>query len=189
MLLGMGLLQVGFFSARLSYRAYGWIAVIGYALGLPLGAVSTWQAWRHNFEPLALLRWEFLPYDFERVLVGMAHAAVVLIIVKAGALKWITKPLAAVGQTALSNYLGTTVICTLIFDGWGFGLFGRMPFYRLFYLAGAIWAVNLVASAMWLKYFRFGPLEWVWRSLTYWKAQPLRRVETATQAGVVALQG
>lgn len=189
MLLGMGLLQAGFLCGQLSYGAYGWIAVIGYALGLPLGAVSTWQAWRHNFEPLALLQWEFLPYDLQRVFVGMAHAAVVLLIIKAGALKWITKPLAAVGQTALSNYLGTTVICTLIFDGWGFGLFGRVPFYRLFYLVAAIWALNLVASAMWLKYFRFGPLEWVWRSLTYWKAQPMRRAETATQVGVVALEG
>ena len=188
MLLGMGLLQAGFLSGQLSYRAYGCIAVIGYAVGLPLGAVSTWQAWRHNFEPLALLQWEFLPYDLQRVFVGMAHAAVVLIMVKAGALKWITKPLAAVGQTALSNYLGTTAICTLVFDGWGFGLFGRLAFFRLFYLVAAIWAVNLVASTMWLKYFRFGPLEWMWRSLTYWRLQPMRRPsgEAAIPAAVAA---
>ena len=182
MLIGMGLLQLGFLSGQLSYRAYGWVAVIGYAVGLPLGALSTWQAWRNGFASLALLRWEFLPYDAQRVFVGLAHAAVVIVIVKAGALKWITKPLAAVGQTALSNYLGTTVICTLIFDGWGFGMFGRVAFHKLFYVVAAIWAVNLAASKVWMKYFRFGPLEWVWRSLTYWKAQPMRRGETGTRA-------
>jgi uncharacterized protein len=175
MLLGMGLLQAGFLSGQLPFRAYRWIAVIGYGVGLPLGVVSTWQVWRRGFEPLAMLQWEFVPYDVQRVLVGMAHAAVVLMILKAGALGWITRPLAAVGQTALSNYLGTTVICTLIFDGWGFGLFGRLPFYKLFYVVAAIWALNVAWSLTWLKYFRFGPLEWVWRSLTYWRAQPMRR--------------
>jgi len=182
MLLGMGLLQAGFLSGQLSYRAYGWIAVIGYGLGLPLGAVCAWQVRRHGFAPLAMLQWEFLPYDVQRVLVAMAHASVVLMILKVGALKWITRPLAAVGQTALSNYLGTTVICTLIFDGWGFGLFGRLPFYKLFYVVAAIWAVNVAVSLIWLKYFRFGPLEWVWRSLTYWRAQPMRRTEQDMRA-------
>jgi uncharacterized protein len=109
----------------------------------------------------------------------------VLLIVQAGALKWITKPVAAVGQTALSSYIGTTVICTLIFYGWGFGMFGKLQFYQLFYVVAAIWVVNLVGSTIWLKYLRFGPLEWVWRSLTYWKAQPMRRLGTTSRAGVV----
>src|SRR5262245_42302379 len=87
MLLGMGLLQAGFLSGQLPYRAYGWIAAIGYAAGLPLGVVSTWQVWRHGFEPLAMLEWEFLPYDVQRVLVGMADAGVVVMVVKAGGLE------------------------------------------------------------------------------------------------------
>ena len=105
-----------------------------------------------------------------------------------GALKWATKPLAAVGQTALSNYLGTTVICVLLFDGYGLGLFGKLQFYQLFYVVGAIWIFNLVASSMWLKYFRFGPMEWVWRSLTYWKRQPMVRGSAVrtTDAGSAA---
>lgn len=177
MLIGMGLLQAGFLSGQLPYRAYGWIAATGYAMGVPLGVVSTWQVWRHGFESLALLKWEFLPYDVQRVFVGIAHASVVLLIVKAGVWKWATRPLAAVGQTALSNYLGTTGICTLVFDGWGFGAFGKLQFYQLFYMVAAIWVVNLVASTVWLKYFRFGPMEWVWRSLTYWEVQPMRRRE------------
>jgi uncharacterized protein len=185
MLIGMGLFQLGFLSGQLSNRTYIWIAVIGYAIGLPLGALSTWQVWRHNFDPLSLVRWEFLPYDVQRVLVSMAHASVVLLILKAGALKWIARLVAAVGQTALSNYLGTTVICTLIFDGWGFGAFGKLHFYQLFYVVAAIWIFNLTASTLWLKYFQFGPMEWVWRSLTYWKPQPMGRERVA---GAVAVR-
>ena len=177
MLLGMGLLQAGFLTGEWKKRAYITSAVIGYGVGLPLGAACTWEAWRHNFEPLAIVKWEFLPYDAQRVFVGMAHAAVVLLIVKAGALKWITRPLAAVGQTALSNYLGTTVICVLLFDGYGLGLFGKLQFYQLFYVVVGIWTLNLIVSLLWLKYFRFGPVEWVWRSLTYWEKQPMRRSE------------
>jgi len=180
MLIGMGLLQLGFLSAQLPYRAYAWTAVIGYGIGLPLGALSTWEAWRHGFPSLVLLRWLLLPYDWQRLAVGIAHASIVLMIVKAGALKWITRPLAAVGQTALSNYLGTSVICTLIFNGYGLGMFGKLQFYQLFYVVAGVWAVNLTVSPLWLRYFRFGPVEWAWRSLTYWKMQPMRRVNAAS---------
>ena len=106
---------------------------------------------------------------------GLANAAVLLMIVKVGALRWITKPLAAVGQTALSNYLGTSVICTLIFNGYGLKQFGQLQLYQLFYVVALVWAFNLIASPIWLKYFRFGPVEWLWRSLTYWKLQPFFR--------------
>jgi uncharacterized protein len=188
MLLGMGLLQAGFLTGEWKNWAYIATAVIGYGVGLPLGVVCTWQSWRHHFEPLAIVKWELLPYDVQRVFVGMAHAAGVLLIVKAGTLKWITRPLAAVGQTALSNYLGTTVTCTLIFDGWGLGLFGRLQFYQLFYFVAGIWAVNLVASTVWLKYFRLGPLEWVWRSLTYGKKQPMRRSDATVRSSALAAE-
>jgi uncharacterized protein len=188
MLLGMGLLQAGFLSGQLPYRVYIWTAGIGYGIGLPFGALSTWQAWRHGFDSLALFRWLVLSYDWQRLAVALAHASVVLMVAKAGALAWITKRLAAVGQTALSNYLGTSLICTLIFNGYGFGLFGRMQFYQLFYVVAGVWVVNLVVSPIWLKYFRFGPVEWVWRSLTYWKRQPMRKTGAKAGASVVVAE-
>jgi len=188
MLIGMGLLQAGFLSAQLPHRVYAWTAVLGYGVGLPFGALSTWEAWRHGFESLALLRWLLWPYDWQRLAVALAHAAVVLMVVKAGALRWITKPLAAVGQTALSNYLGTSLMCTLIFNGYGLGLFGRLQFYQLFYVVAAVWLINLIASPLWLKYFRFGPLEWMWRSLTYWKLQPMRRSDASSTARIAAAE-
>jgi uncharacterized protein len=51
--------------------------------------------------------------------------------------------------------------------------FGYLDYYKLYYCVAAMWAVNLIFSTLWLRYFRFGPLEWLWRSLTYWKRQPM----------------
>jgi uncharacterized protein len=66
-----------------------------------------------------------------------------------------------------------SVICTALFYGWGFGLFGRLDRTALAGIVLAIWAFQLVLSAGWLTYFRFGPAEWLWRSLTYWRLQPM----------------
>jgi uncharacterized protein len=184
MLIGMGLLRLGFLSAQLPYRAYAWTAVIGYAIALPLGALCAFEVWKRNFHPIAIIEWEFLPYDIQRLGVAIANASVVLMIVKAGALKWITRPLAAVGQTALSNYLGTSLICTLLFNGYGLGLFAKLQFYQLFFVVAGVWFFNLTASTLWLKYFRFGPMEWLWRSLTYWKPQPILREHAQAPAEI-----
>lgn len=82
--------------------------------------------------------------------------------------------LAAVGQMALSNYVSHSVISAILFTGYGFKLYGTMQRYQLYYVVAAIWAFSLIASSIWLRHFRFGPMEWYWRSLTYWKKQPMR---------------
>ena len=76
---------------------------------------------------------------------------------------------------AFSNYILDTVICTTIFYGHGFGLFGKVERVWQFAIVVAIWALQLVISPIWLKYFLFGPLEWLWRSLTYWRREPMLR--------------
>ena len=91
-------------------------------------------------------------------------------------LKRLTGPLAAVGRMAFSNYILDTVVCTSIFYGFGLGLFGKVSRVQQIEIVFAIWIVQLTISPIWLKYFQFGPLEWVWRSLTYWKKQPFRKV-------------
>ncbi|WP_171476005.1 DUF418 domain-containing protein [Frigoriglobus tundricola] len=50
-----------------------------------------------------------------------------------------------------------------------------MEFYQIYFVVAAVWALQLILSPLWLRYFRFGPLEWLWRSLTYWQTQPFRR--------------
>jgi uncharacterized protein len=79
-----------------------------------------------------------------------------------------------VGQMTLSNYLLQSLLCSLIFYGFGFGLFGRLQRYELFYMVVFVWIFQMVISMLWLKYFRFGPFEWLWKCLTYWEIQPLR---------------
>lgn len=88
---------------------------------------------------------------------------------------WLYGSLAATGQMALTNYLMQTIICTTIFYGHGLGLFGSVERTGQILIVFAIWAAQLLWSPWWLARFRFGPFEWLWRSMTYLRAQPLRR--------------
>ena len=126
---------------------------------------------QHDFA--AGTRWLTL-YDSTRLAVALGHVAIVMMICKAGALRWLTRPLAAVGQMALTNYVMHSVIVMFLFGGFGFGMFGRLARHELYYVVGGIWAFQLMASPLWLRYFQFGPLEWLWRSLTYTRMQPMR---------------
>jgi uncharacterized protein len=83
-------------------------------------------------------------------------------------------PLAAVGRMALSNYLLQSLICTTIFYSYGLALFGKVrPSFDLL-LTITIWLIQIPLSVWWLRRFQFGPVEWLWRSLTYWQRQPMR---------------
>jgi uncharacterized protein len=97
-----------------------------------------------------------------------------MLVCKAGALTRLTRPLGAVGQMALTNYILQTIICGFVFYGYGFGLFGQLARHQIYYVVAGIWIVQLVVSPIWLRHFRFGPLEWLWRSLTYRQRQPMR---------------
>ena len=84
------------------------------------------------------------------------------------------RPLAAVGRMALTNYLLQSVICTLIFNGYGLGYFGEVGPALGIVLTVTIFSIQIVVSGWWLRHFRFGPMEWLWRSLTYLRRQPMR---------------
>ncbi len=83
-------------------------------------------------------------------------------------------PLAYVGRMALTNYLLQTVICTTLFYGYGFGFYGRIGIASGILLTLVIYLLQLPFSVWWLNRFRFGPMEWLWRSLTYVQRQPMR---------------
>jgi uncharacterized protein len=99
----------------------------------------------------------------------------VMVICQKGWLSGTRRRLAAVGRMAFTNYILDTVVCTFIFYGWGLGYFGKVSRVEQFATVLAIWAVQLIVSPLWLSRFQFGPLEWLWRSLTYWKPQPMRK--------------
>jgi uncharacterized protein len=114
-------------------------------------------------------------YDVKRVFLCLGHASLVMLVYRSRAVSWLMKGLANVGQMAFTNYLMQSIICTLFFYGYGLGYYGKLRLHQLYYVVGAVWVFQLIASAIWLRYFRFGPFEWVWRSLTYAKAQPMKR--------------
>ena len=89
-------------------------------------------------------------------------------------------PIAAAGRMALTNYLMQSVVCTLLFYGYGFGLHDRVGIAQGVGLTVLIWGVQVVLSALWLARFQYGPMEWLWRSLTYGKRLPLRRTPATT---------
>jgi uncharacterized protein len=174
MLIGMGLMQLGIFTAMRSYRFYTTLSLMGYGLGLPLVGYGIHDKIRHNFDPI----YQFVVSGhfnyIGSLFVALGHVGVVMLICRAGVLRWLTARLAAVGRMALSNYLMQSLLCTTLFEGWGFGLFGKLDRFQLLGVVVSIWLVQLIISPIWLRYFRFGPMEWLWRSLTYWKVYPIR---------------
>jgi uncharacterized protein len=173
MLIGMALMQLGVFAAVRSYRFYTLLMLFGYGLGLPLVGYGIVDMMQHDFEPLheTLVGGHFNYVG--SLFVALGHVGLVMLICKAGVLTGLTRRLAAVGRMALSNYLMHTVLCTTLFEGWGFGLFGELDRLQLLGVVASIWLLQLIVSPLWLRYFRFGPMEWLWRSLTYGRVYPL----------------
>ena len=172
--LGVGLMKLGVFDASRSYRFYGSMAAIGYGFGIPFNYFMARQWIDTNFDLVAMFGYVMAPSDAGRFSVAAGHIALVMLMCKSGALGVVRRGLSNVGRMALSNYLLTSICMTTLFYGYGFGLFGKLERYQLLLPVAGMWTVNFVFSALWLRYFRFGPAEWMWRSLTYWEKQPMR---------------
>jgi len=173
MLLGMGLLKFGVLSGARPRRFYTIMALVGFCAGIPINVWMALHDAAHDFDPAQMfVGWA--AYDAGRMAVALGHIALVMLFVRSGVLRGLASRLAAVGQMALTNYLATSLICTTIFEGYGFGLFARLQRAELLIVVAPIWAAQLLWSRPWLRHFRFGPMEWVWRSLTYWRLQPMR---------------
>jgi uncharacterized protein len=154
------------------------MALIAYGIGLPLNALSAYGMISSNFDIVASWFWNS-PHQIGRAAVALGHIAVIVMLVRHGVLPWLVGRLAAVGQMAFSNYIATSTICVAVFYTPGFGLMGQLQRYQLYYVVLGVWIFNLAWSSLWLKHFRFGPLEWCWRSLTYWQRQPMLRAAPA----------
>ncbi|KPJ90722.1 MAG: hypothetical protein AMS18_10160 [Gemmatimonas sp. SG8_17] len=109
------------------------------------------------------------------VAVSLGYAAWILTLCTRKAKSALVHALAAVGRMALTNYLGQSIICGSIFYGYGLGLFGQLHATEVMMLTVPIFALQLVVSSVWLRYFQFGPVEWIWRTLSYLQVQPMRR--------------
>lgn len=174
MLIGMGLFKSGFLSAELPYGIYLTTAAGGFLIAVPLYIVGLWKVYASGFFFLTIDQWLWSTYALAEEAGALAIAATILILIKSGKLRPLLRPFAAVGQAALSNYLFTSLLCQIVFRWGPWHLFGKLEYYQYNLVVLGVWALNLTLSPLWLRAFQFGPLEWVWRSLTYWKLQPMR---------------
>lgn len=169
MLLGMALFKMQILTAGKSMKFYGLMVILGYSIGL---TVNYWEASTliaDNFSMSAFSA-TFQTYHVGRLTMTLGHIGLIMLFIKSGWLMFLQRSLAAVGQMALTNYISHTIICNIFFLG--FDYFGLLQRYELYYLVFSIWIFQLIVSPIWLKYYYFGPMEWVWRCLTYWKRQP-----------------
>jgi uncharacterized protein len=177
MFIGMALLRLGFFSNKLSTSTYGMALLIGYGVGIPIGWIFFSKGVANTnigayLDAYRVPHWAL--YDIRRVLLALGHASLIMLIYRSKIVPWFMKVMANVGQMAFTNYLVQSIICTLIFHGYGLDYYNRLKFHQLYYIVGGVWVLQMIYSYIWLRYFRFGPFEWLWRSLTYWKFQPMR---------------
>ena len=168
MLFGMWAYRIGFFSFRLPVRAYVLAALAGFAVALALDT-ARWMI-------LIGSDWYFTAYSLSLSLNQMdgyfgaiGYAALIGLVVRFG---FAPRAFAAAGRMAFTNYIACSVIGTTLFYGHGFALFGQLTNLQLMGVVAAVWALILIWSPLWLARFRFGPLEWLWRSLTYGRVQP-----------------
>jgi uncharacterized protein len=179
MFIGMGLLGLGFFSNKLSTSTYVMLLIAGYGIGIPLGWFYFYDGFVSqvtNFSAFvdAYTSQPAQVYDFRRICLCLGHVSLLMLIYRSRVVPWLMQALASVGQMAFTNYLMQSIICTLYFYGYGLGNYNHLRFHQLYYVVLSIWVFQLIFSSIWLKYYRFGPFEWLWRSLTYWKFQPMR---------------
>jgi uncharacterized protein len=188
MIVGIAFARTGVLAAKRSTRFYTWMLVGGYGIGLPIGSIAAYLAWNQGFQPLQTV-FVFTTYQTARIAMTLGHMSALLLLCKAGLLAGLQRRLAAVGQTAFSNYIAHSLVYGFVFYGYGFNLFDKLQRYQLYYVVLGMWVFSLVASPIWLAHYRFGPLEWCWRSLTYWKRQPMRLAKEMAPAGALEAAG
>lgn len=174
MLIGMAFFKLGILSASRSNRFYFISLISGLLIGLPLILIGIRQNFNHEWSFEYSMYFGSLFNYWGSLFVSYAYISLVMLLVRNKAIEWCLKNLANVGRSALSNYLLQTIICTSLFYGYGLGWFGKTDRWQLVLIVIGVWIIQVVLTRVWMKQFRFGPAEWAWRSLTYWKVQPLK---------------
>ncbi|MBB1283430.1 DUF418 domain-containing protein [Flavisolibacter sp. BT320] len=184
MLLGMLLYKIGFFNQRFRTRRYALVALIAIVGAALLG----W--FRLHFQVQSLTDYEkyvsrqLLPptffYPIERAAMALGYASLVMVLLSVRVVSKVLYAAEAVGKMALTNYLAQTLFCTWLFYGYGLGHYGRFGQYNLYFIAAEIILVQCVFSVIWLRYYNYGPAEWLLRRLSAgkWLPASLRKPQT-----------
>ncbi|HEX8572609.1 MAG TPA: DUF418 domain-containing protein [Allosphingosinicella sp.] len=176
-LFGMAALRTGFLTGGWSRARYRRAALIGFGIGIPAYALLAWLLARDGFSiPMLFAVAMAATVPFRVAMVVATAALIILATRKGGAL---VERIAAAGRAAFTNYLGTSLVMTTLFYGYGAGLYGHLSRAQLWLPVLAMWGLMLLWSKPWLDRFQYGPLEWLWRSLARGSPQPMRRPAAA----------
>ena len=167
MLIGMALFKLRVLDASRSDKFYQLLALCGFALGLTVNLWELRLAIVSDYDVMASVPIMIWTYQFGRLGMALGYLGIIMLMCKSGVWVGLQRRLAAVGRMALTNYLSHSVICLFIFTGLGLGLVGAFERWKLYLIVFAIWAFQLWFSPVWLNKYRFGPMEWLWRRLTY----------------------
>lgn len=173
MLVGMALYRWRWWQGSLPTARYANVASIALPIGAIVGALLAWRLLTTDFSAITFYFTEVVR-TFSAPLLALGYAAILILIVKAGALPRLTARLAACGRMALTNYLTASILANLIFTGAGLGLYGSLSRAQTLGVVALIWALQLAWSKPWLETFRYGPFEWLWRSTARWQRQPMQ---------------
>jgi uncharacterized protein len=174
MLIGMALMKLKVFTAERSADFYRRFMLAGYVCGLPLTVFSAIDLQAHGFDQLYAMRFGGIANYVGSILVAFGHIGLIMWLTRTNAVRGLLDRFAAVGRMALSNYLAHSIILTTVFYGYGLGLYGSVPRFLQMGFVAAVIVLQLLWSKWWLERYRFGPVEWLWRSLTYGQRQPMR---------------
>jgi uncharacterized protein len=172
MLIGMALFKWGVVQGERSNRFYLLLMLGCYAAGFAMRGL--WVSEQLAFAPIPKTGW--FTMEFSRVLVSIGHVAMVNWAVRSRAGAWLLAPFKAAGRMAFTLYLMQSFVTMwVLFAPFGFNLYGRYAWADQALIVIAIAAVQMVFANLWLRFYCMGPLEWVWRSLSHWQKQPMRR--------------
>lgn len=181
MFLGMAFYKMGILSGKASSWTYGIMFIGGMGIGLVLSY--------YRLQPMVVNKFSFIDmvksvpyqyYEWSRLFRTLGCFGFVMLLYQSGIFKWLFKLLQPVGQMAFTNYLTQSLFVGLFFYGIGLGKFGHLQRYEIYFVVAVVWLVQIIWSNIWLHYFRFGPLEWLWRSLTYWHKPSIKKSKALT---------
>jgi len=174
MSIGVAMFRWGFFSMAWRTRSYMIVALGGLSLGLPLVVTGVYQNFHHAWSLEYYLAYGATFNEIGSVLIAFAYCALMMLVVRYRFFVRVCWLFRDVGRLALSNYLLQSLIATGIFYGHGLGLFGHVERTEQLMIVVIIWGIQWVLSRWWVQRYRYGPAEWLWRSLTQRRWQSIR---------------
>lgn len=170
MLIGIACMRLGVFTGKLRDSAYAAMLILGYGIGLPIVTLGGLQAESNRFDFVMTFLTGFDWNYVASLFVAFGHVGALTLLFKSPAMSWILPGLAATGRMALTNYLTQSLLCAAFFNGWGFDQWNRLTKTEIAAVVLTIWTLQITWSLLWLRHFRLGPMEWLWRRITYGSA-------------------